>query len=200
MKEKNNLSKAFDELLHGKSDELEDGQRSTDSAPNFDPQPSAAQLASLSALAAPSVRQSPEATITADMVIRGTISSASNINVFGTVFGDISCENDMIVSGKIEGNISARSLQLLSGAITGDIEARSTVEIVQGSTVNGNIAAERIVVDSRVTGNLNATALVRLNANAVIDGNIKASSLAVQEGCQLKGNVDTHKTEEQVTS
>ncbi|HOE76809.1 MAG TPA: polymer-forming cytoskeletal protein [Rectinema sp.] len=196
MKEKNNLTKAFDELLHGKSYELENEQPSIDAAHDPDPQPSAAQLASLAASTASPARQSSEATITADMVIRGTICSASNINVFGTVFGDVSCENDMIVSGKIEGNISARSLQLLSGAIIGDIEARSIVEIVQGSTVNGNISAERIAVDSRVIGNLNAAALVRLNANAVIDGNIKSGSLAVQEGCQLKGNVDIHKAEE----
>jgi cytoskeletal protein CcmA (bactofilin family) len=196
MKEKSNLTKAFDELLHGRSED--DGQQAPQSeiGPEFDPRPSAAQLASLNAAAAPSLHQTPEATITADMIIKGSISSASNINVFGTILGDVSCENDMIVSGRIEGNVSARSFQLLSGSITGDIVAKSIVEIAQGSSVNGNITAERITADSRITGNLNAGSVVRLNANAVIDGNIKSSSLAVQEGAEIKGNVDVHKAQE----
>jgi cytoskeletal protein CcmA (bactofilin family) len=52
------------------------------------------------------------------------------------------------------------------------------------------------MVDSKVTGNLNATQAIRLNGNAIIDGNIKAGSLSIQEGAELKGNVDIHKTHE----
>jgi cytoskeletal protein CcmA (bactofilin family) len=196
MKEKSNLTKAFDELLHGKSEGEGQEEPQSEIASEFDPQPSAAHLASLNAAAAPSPRQTPEATITADMVIKGSISSASNINVFGTILGDVTCENDMVVSGRIEGNVNARSFQLLSGSISGDIIAKSIVEIAQGSSVNGNITAERIMADSKITGNLNATSVVRLNANAVIDGNIKSGSLAMQEGAELKGNVDIHKVQE----
>lgn len=196
MKEKSNLTKAFDELLRGKSDEEVLSEPQPEIAAEFDPQPSSAHLASLSSASPPSPRQTPEATVTADMVIKGSISSASNINVFGTILGDVTCENDMIVSGRIEGNVSARSFQLLSGSISGDIVAKSTVEIAQGSSVNGNITAERITVDSKITGNLNAASLVRLNVNAFIDGNIKSGAVSIQEGAELKGNVDIHKTQE----
>ena len=102
----------------------------------------------------------------------------------------------MMVSGRIEGNVSARSLQLVSGMISGDIVAKAMVEISQGASVNGNITAERIMVDSRVSGNLNASGTVRLNANACIDGNIKSAALSVQEGAELKGNIDIHKSSE----
>lgn len=196
MKEKSNFTKAFDELLRGKNDDQETSEDSSEPVSGFDPEPSSAHLASMSATSTPTPRQSPEATITADMVIKGSVTSASNINVFGTIFGDVACENDMVVSGHIEGNISARSFQLLSGSISGDINAKSMVDIAQGASVNGNIAAERIIIDSKITGNLSASNVVRLNANAVIDGNIKAGSIAIQEGAELKGNLDIHKTQE----
>jgi len=196
MKDKGNFSKAFDELLHGKAGEMNLQDSPEEAPPDFSPEPSTAHLAGVSASSAPQIRQSPEATITADMVIKGSITSASNINIFGTVLGDVTCENDMIISGRIEGNINARSFQLLSGSISGDIIAKSIVEISQGATVNGNISAERVMVDSKVTGNISAANVVRLNANAFVDGNIKANTLSVQEGAELKGNVDIHKSQE----
>lgn len=201
MKEKGNLSKAFDELLHGRSEQDHANPPEIDASTEvrvpdrFAPSPSPAYLAGQSQTPVAPVRQS-EAIITSDMVIRGSITSASNISVFGTVLGDVTSESDMMVSGRIEGNVSARSLQLVSGTISGDITAKALVEISQGASVNGNIVAERISVDSRVTGNLIAAATVRLNANACIDGNIKASALSVQEGAELKGNLDIRKAGE----
>lgn len=197
MKERGNFGKAFDELLRGKSEDQGEAEDSDETVSGFDPEPSAAHLAALASAQTPMPRQTPDATITADMVIKGSVTSASNINVFGTILGDVVCESDMIVSGRIEGNISARSFQLLSGSISGDISAKSLVDIAQGSSVSGNIIAERITVDSKITGNLGASNVVRLNANAVIDGNIKAGSIAIQEGAELKGNLDIHKAQEQ---
>ncbi len=196
MKEKGNFGKAFDELLHGKDEAHAGVDAPTETVHGFDPEPSAAHIAAVMGAQTQAPRQSAEATITSDMVIKGSVTSASNINVFGTILGDVGCENDMIVSGHIEGNISARSFQLVSGSINGDIIAKSMVDLAQGSSVNGNISAERISVDSKVTGNLNASNVVRLNANAVIDGNIKAGSISIQEGAELKGNLDIHKVQE----
>ncbi len=200
MKEKGNLTKAFDELLHGRTDQTSEGMGGSHDtadvpiADTYSPAPSPAHMAGQGQTPSPP-RQS-EAIITSDMVIRGSITSASNISVFGTVLGDVSSESDMMVSGRIEGNVSARSLQLVSGTISGDINAKAMVEIAQGSSVNGNITAERIMVDGCVTGNINAAGTARLNANACIDGNIKASALSVQEGAELKGNVDIRKSAE----
>jgi len=198
MKEKSNFGKAFDKLLHGKDEDHETAETGVETVAGFDPEPSAAHIAAVAGAQAQPPRQSAEATITADMVIKGSVTSASNINVFGTILGDVNCENDMVVSGHIEGNINARSFQLVSGSITGDINAKSMVDLAQGSNVNGNITAERVSVDSKVTGNLSASNVVRLNANAVIDGNIKAGSISIQEGAELKGNLDIHKAQEKI--
>jgi len=192
MYERKGFWQSFDELLHGKEENQESSQAQGEDETKFGPQPSSAHLAALNSVYDASPHQSPEATITSDMVIKGTVTSTSNINVFGTILGDVVCENDMTVSGHIEGNISARSFQLVSGSISGDIVAKSLVEVAQGSSINGNVSAERIIVDSKVTGNLNATQAIRLNGNAIIDGNIKAGSLSIQEGAELKGNVDIH--------
>jgi cytoskeletal protein CcmA (bactofilin family) len=136
-----------------------------------------------------------EAVITSDMVIKGTVTSSSNISIAGTILGDVGCEGDIAVRGKIEGNVTVQSLVLQAGTITGDIVSSGAVVVMESSTVNGNIKAERIEVNGKVVGNLDSSAKVILNQRAAIEGNITAEGLSITEGAELKGSVNVHKAE-----
>jgi cytoskeletal protein CcmA (bactofilin family) len=190
MKKNGNFSQAFAELVGGKTggSETEDGENSGSDVAEPNP-----------ATRFPEVRHVEEslheAVITADMVIKGTVNSSSNISISGTILGDVGSEGDIVVMGKVEGNVTAHSLVVQAGTITGDITSSGAVIIVENSTVNGNIKAERIEVNGKVTGNLDSAAKVTLNSHAAVDGNVAAAGLAMMEGAELKGNVNVHKTE-----
>lgn len=191
MKKHGNFSQAFEELVNGKVGESDAGEAEVAQPGDLGPVPAAARF--------PEVRHVEEklreAVITADMVIKGTVTSSSNIAISGTILGDVSSEGDIVIQGKVEGNVVAHSLVVQAGTITGDINSSGSVVIVENSTVNGNIKADRIEVNGKVAGNLDSAAKVTLNSHAVIDGNIVAAGLLMMEGAELKGNVNVHKTE-----
>jgi len=183
MKNHGNFSRAVEELIGGKSvpDESEQAESTTPDSPvslerRFDE---------------PKI----EAVITADMVIKGTVSSASNISLAGTVVGDVSSEGDLVLRGKVEGNVTVHSIVVQGGTVIGDISSEGATVVTEGSTVNGNIKAERIEVNGKVTGNLESNAKVVLNPRACVDGNITAAGLSMMDGAELKGSVNVHKTE-----
>ena len=196
MKKHGNFSQAFEELVNGKIGGSESEEEEAD-------QPGNAQQGTAEPGAAlvrfPEVRHVEEglreAVITVDMVIKGTVTSSSNIAISGTVIGDVSSEGDIVVRGKVEGNVVAHSLVVQAGTIAGDISSSGSVLIVENSTVNGNIKADRIEVNGKVTGNIDSAAKVTLNSHAVVDGNIAAAGLLMMEGAELKGNVNVRKTE-----
>jgi len=134
-----------------------------------------------------------EAVITADMVIKGTITASSNISVLGAIQGDVTSESDILVKGKVEGNVIARCMTIQEGSIIGDIVASGTVIVAENSSVEGNIKAERIEVNGKIKGNLDSSAKIALRPLSDVEGNVTAVELAMGEGAQLKGSMNVHK-------
>ncbi len=133
----------------------------------------------------------PLAVITQDMVIKGSVQSQANILIEGTVQGDVLSEGDILVRGKIEGNLSLRSLLVEGGSIDGDIVSSSAVVLEEKSSVHGDIKAERIEIDGGVTGNLESAPKIVLKSGPCKA--TQAKELAIQEGAELKGNVNVRK-------
>lgn len=134
-----------------------------------------------------------EAVITADMVIKGTMTASANISVFGSIQGDVTSEGDILVKGRVEGNVVARCMTVQEGSIVGDIAASGTVVVAENSSVEGNIKAERIEVNGKVKGNLDSSAKIALRPLSDVEGNVTAAELAMGEGAQLKGVMNVHK-------
>ena len=134
-----------------------------------------------------------EAVITQDMVIKGSVSTGSNILMEGSILGDVACEGDIAVKGKIEGKVHVRSLSLQGGSILGDIESSGTVFIGEDSKVSGNIKGGHIDINGSVIGDITSTERVTLNPKAVVEGDISAAGLSMFDGAELKGSVDVHK-------
>jgi cytoskeletal protein CcmA (bactofilin family) len=206
MKRQGNFMKAVGELMDGqfagsKSDDETLGDSvSAGAAPESAGEPSGfgagAAPAAMPAAAA-SLRRveagGAEAVITADMVIKGTISASANISVFGSIQGDVTSEGDILVKGRVEGNVIARCMTVQEGSIVGDIAASGTVVVAENSSVEGNIKAERIEVNGRIKGNLDSSAKIALRPLSDVEGNVTAAELAMGEGAQLKGTMNVHR-------
>ncbi len=208
MKRRGNFSKAVEELIGLKQDNDQDKDEQTAAgAQEMEEQDSPGVFTQgsqdfsdrfgLSGGVLPAVwkpeSSTPLAVITQDMVIKGSVQSQANILIEGTVQGDVLSEGDVLLRGKIEGNLNLRSLMVEGGSIDGDIISSSVVVLEAKSMVQGNIKAERVEIDGRVTGNLESATKLVLKSQALIEGNIKAKELTIQEGAELKGNVNVHK-------
>ncbi len=209
MKRRGNFSKAVEELIGLKQGEKEeDSQQAAASPAEEGGQGSPGVFAEgsqdfsgrfgLSGGALPTVwkpeSSTPLAVITQDMVIKGSIQSQANILIEGTVQGDVLSEGDVLLRGKVEGNLSLRSLLVEGGSIDGDIVSSSAVVLEAKSRVRGDIKAEQAEIDGSVTGNLESATKILLKSQALIEGNLKAKELVIQEGAELKGNVNVHKS------
>lgn len=199
MKKEGNFSKAVNELLGGN---LRSGERREAAATlgtlvtvpgGGVGEEAEAPSSSEGYRSSSSARPGGESMITQDMVIRGSVSSASNILMEGSIVGDVNCEGDIAVKGKIEGKVHARSVSIQGGAVQGDIETSGSIFVGEESTINGNIKGGRIDVNGSVTGNLASSDRVTLNPKAVVEGDIVAIGLSMADGAQLKGSVDVHR-------
>lgn len=189
MKRQGNFMKAVGELMDGQFVESKsDDETLGDSVlPGQDSEPAAAPLLRRAEAGG------AEAVITADMVIKGTITASANISVFGSIQGDVTSEGDILVKGRVEGNVVARCMTVQEGSIVGDIAASGTVIVAENSTVEGNIKAERIEVNGRIKGNLDSSAKIALRPLSDVEGNVTAAELAMGEGAQLKGAMNVHR-------
>ena len=95
----------------------------------------------------------------------------SSIAVRGELLG----REDLTIDGTFEGSISVAGCQVTIGA-TGQIE--------------GVVKAKTIAVEGKVKGNLIADDQVVVRASGQMDGDIQAPRVALDEGCQFKGNID----------
>jgi len=209
MKMQGNFLKAVDELMNGKFSGIKTDPKEFKSPgePETDLEPGSATSADydFSEKAQPDVTASPrvsvrridggsvEAVITGDMTVKGNINSTANISISGTILGDVSSEGDVVVKGKVEGNITVHSLSVEGGNISGDIVSSGVVTVADGSSIDGNIKAERIEVNGRVIGNLDSATKIILHPKSVVEGNITALELSMTEGAELKGAMNVHK-------
>ena len=85
--------------------------------------------------------------IGANIIIEGTLSGSEPVLAEGTIRGNVNLTNDLRVGtkGRVEATVHARSI-IVEGRVEGDISADDRVELVAGSSVEGNIKAPKIVV------------------------------------------------------
>jgi cytoskeletal protein CcmA (bactofilin family) len=84
--------------------------------------------------------------------------------------GDLNCSTDLIFDGSIKGNITSK------GSLT----------IGQNASVNGNLKAEKAVIEGKVVGNGDFNSC-RLSPTSVISGSVNTVSLQMEEGASLEG-------------
>src|ERR1700754_458785 len=83
----------------------------------------------------------------ANVTVEGTLSGSEPGIVGGTIRGNIKLSADLRIGtkGRVEATVHARSI-IIEGRVEGDISADERVELVAGSSVDGNIKAPKIIV------------------------------------------------------
>lgn len=126
-----------------------------------------------------------------DVIIKGSITSSTELIINGTVNGDVTCEKELTVTGNIEGNVKAGNMKLLSGHIHGDIDSKNDVSIVKGASVKGNISANTLCCDGKIEGNTTVKGKAVITENAVVIGDIICEKISIREGAVCNGNIKT---------
>lgn len=87
--------------------------------------------------------------------------------------GELTGEGDLHIHGHVEGKIN----------VTG------TVFILEGASVQADIAATEIIVAGVVRGNLKASNKVELSPTGYLVGDVRSQALIVREGAAVNGRI-----------
>ena len=91
-----------------------------------------------------------------------------------TIEGKIECSGNIRVAGRFQGNVK----------VTGEL----TVE--PGASINGEVAADTVLVGGEIQGHIVATSRVEFKESGVLIGDLKAGSLTVAAGSKMRGKVE----------
>jgi len=92
-----------------------------------------------------------------------------------SVKGDISGEENLLIEGEIEGKI---------------VFHNHNVTIGQNGQIKADIHGKTITVDGNVKGNLFAAEQLIIRQTGIVRGNIVSPRVALEDGCNFKGNID----------
>src|SRR5262245_2394257 len=104
-----------------------------------------------------------------------TVKGGESILAAGlTIEGKIECNGNIRVAGRFQGNVK----------VTGEL----TVE--PGASINGEVAADTVLVGGEIQGHIVATSRVEFKESGVLIGDLKAGSLTVAAGSKMRGKVE----------
>ena len=127
--------------------------------------------------------------ISKETILNGSISSNSNIKVYGTVKGNITSDNNVIILGEVEVDITGKSVEILNGNVVGNIKSETMVKISDSSVLKGDIVCQSLELNGQVGGNALVQNTATLGDCAVIYGNIESQNLSIQEGAIVDGTI-----------
>ena len=90
--------------------------------------------------------------------------------------GELVSSEDMSIDGRVEGTVDVRD---------------HTLTIGPDAEIHANISAKIITIHGAVTGSVKASDKVDIRETGKVDGNITAPRIAIAEGADLHGRIDT---------
>lgn len=122
-------------------------------------------------------------------VIRGSVESDCNVEVYGEVQGDIVTTRDLKLKGKIQGNATGGNVELSGIHMVGDITAAGIATMDATSEVEGDVTAQSVILNGKIWGDVLVSNRLSLESSAVICGHVSAEKLSVDEGAVIQGEV-----------
>ena len=94
---------------------------------------------------------------------------------------------------EISGNVAFGQGCHVAGVVTGDVTAagkeKSEVSVAEGGRVEGNVEADRVLIQGTVVGDLRCRGKLTLTASARIEGSIEFGQIQIEKGAMVKGNL-----------
>jgi len=101
---------------------------------------------------------------------------AAGIGKSVVIKGDVIGSEDLTIDGRVEGRIELRGHSLLIGP---------------NAQVQAQVVARTITIMGAVTGNITASDKVDIRMAGSVEGDIEAPKVAMADGAQLCGRIDT---------
>lgn len=93
------------------------------------------------------------------------------------------------VGTTLTGNISCGGVLKVEGKIAGNVLSARQVMLAKGGTIEGDVAAQEVVVGGVIEGHVAASERLELQPTAVVNGDITTKSVIVMEGAKINGGV-----------
>lgn len=90
-------------------------------------------------------------------------------------------------SVRLEGHFLSQGNVRIAGALSGSLQTQGEVKIDQGSQVNANIIASKVVVGGEVQGDIKAAESIELLNSAKVAGNLETKVLSIAPGAIFNG-------------
>ena len=101
-------------------------------------------------------------------------------------------------SAVVMGNIVSQDMVQLKGHVVGNIDVNGSptaqLSVLSRAHVEGDISAQKAVVNGVVTGNIASTGRVELHSGAEVKGNISYATMAIEHGAKLYGMMTSTET------
>jgi cytoskeletal protein CcmA (bactofilin family) len=93
---------------------------------------------------------------------------------------------------EIKGNLKFAGELTFEGKLDGEINTDGTLFLGDSAVINGNIAAQSVVVRGKVNGNISAKEKIEIKAKAEVFGDIRATKLVIEEGVTFVGKTEVN--------
>lgn len=142
----------------------------------------------------PSFNENSGTYVTPTMVIKGNITSRTDLKIDGKVSGNIDSTAAAEINGTVVGDIKADGI-FVSGAVKGELNSRTNIKMNTNAVVVGNAKADNISVYGKIKGDLDVKEVTEVAAHAMVAGNIVTDRLVSDGGSFVGGSITTRETE-----
>ena len=121
--------------------------------------------------------------------MEGILKTKGDVEIAGDFKGDVVSEGNVILHSSFNGNITAGSLTVLDTTLCGDVRVSGSVQINEGSVINGNIFAQSVTCSGKVVGDMEVQGDLVLGQSAKVEGSITTKTMSMARGAVMKGNL-----------
>lgn len=132
-----------------------------------------------------------ESYLAEDVVIEGNIETKGNLRFHGSLNGNVVCGGNIIISGSIHGDIKARQAMIQGKEVTGNITCEKDCDVLNNSSIQGNIEANSAIIDGTVKGNIKTADKTYLGKQATLIGDCRTKRIIMEDGAVMKGRMNT---------
>ena len=86
---------------------------------------------------------------------------------------------------RITGRVSGQGALRIEGVIKGDVAVSGPLEIVEGSSVEGDVEAEALDLAGSLLGDVSARGPILVRAGATVRGELKGTRVAIEPGSRV---------------
>jgi cytoskeletal protein CcmA (bactofilin family) len=87
----------------------------------------------------------------------------------------------------INGSFKADTPGQIAGIVNGDVLCKGRILILRDGVVNGDIAAEELLVYGRINGHVKSCNKITVQSGAVIKGNINTAEIHIEKDALIEG-------------